>query len=319
MPILDVLHEYMGGEHYGSYLAVRCPFHGDNHPSMLVYEDKYSCKACGAFGYTQSLLKKVQGGSLSQFYSFGIEEPDTSLPNPFRGWLRRNSLSNVLKGAWEFANSNPHMLTYLTKDRGIPASTCRTLGIGTRDEFFTFPVTNPQKKIVGAFVRSGPGLPSSRYFVPKDQDPNLLYAPSWKRVDQSQVVFLTYGPIDAITLYQLGFAAISTLSGKNLDVRVLDDIRKRIVIIPDFIEDREASRMAAKLGWRGSVCNFPYPDGTKDLNECYKLRPSLIAETLQEHYGDQLEGHFGDRLWSGIAEPAVRNSGATGHAVSPVQ
>lgn len=307
MPILDTLHEYMGGEHYGNYLAVCCPFHGDSHPSMLVYEDKYSCKACGAYGDTEKLLKRFQGGSLTQFYSFGIGDEKESLPNPFRVWLRSDtsSLAKVLKGAWDYANNNGHAVTYITKERGIHPKTRRALGIGVRDGFYTFPVVDSSKQIVGAFVRSGPELPASRYFVPKDQDPNLLYVPSWKALERSRVVFLTFGPIDAITLHQLGFASISTLSGKNLDTSALDDIRKKIVILPDYLEDREASRMAAKLGWRGEVFDFPYPDGTKDLNEVYRDQPSLIAETLQERYGDQLEGRIGSCQWSNLTAAII--------------
>ena len=182
MPILDTLHEYMGGEHYGHYLAVRCPFHGDQHPSMMVYEDTYSCKACGAHGYTENLLRKVQGGSFTQFYSALAEVGDPSLPNPFRTWLQAATLPKVLKGAWEFANNNPHTLGYLHLTRGIPERVRHALGIGLRDDFYTFPVLDAQRKVCGAFVRSGPNLPTSRYFVPKGQDPNLLYVPDWRRV-----------------------------------------------------------------------------------------------------------------------------------------
>ena len=271
MPILDTLHEVMGGQHYGNYLAVCCPFHGDSHPSLMVYEDSYSCKACGAHGKTEYLLKKVQGGSFTQFYSAYADETP-SLGNPFRAWTRRQPINQVLYGAWEYANANPLSCRYL-QERGIPPSHRRRLGIGFRDGFYTFPVINPQKKVVGAFVRSGPELHASRYFVPKGQDPNLVYCPDWGAIERAHVVYLTYGPIDAISLYLLGFASMSTLSGKNLDVSVLDDIRKRIVIIPDYIEDREAARMAARLGWRGDVLDFPYPYGTKDLNEVYRTDP----------------------------------------------
>lgn len=313
--LLDQISEIMGGEHYGTYLAVRCPFHGDSHPSMMVYEDWYRCKACDANGPTKKLYNHIKGGVS---YSYGHEE-EQYYPNPFGGWLRRESLNATLHRAWTNANLNPGLLGYLTK-RGISGADRRKLGIGVLAEYFTFPVFNQNNKICGAFVRSNGTIPSSRYFVPKDQDPNLLYVPSWKRIQESRVIFLTFGPIDAISLHLLGFASISTLSGKTIDTSALDDIRKRIIFIPDYGEDKEAMRLAARLGWRGGVCHFPYPDQTKDMNDVYLCNPSLVVATLQEYmtYGDKLEGRKRDRDGVDPQERTLGERSQAGYSLSPV-
>lgn len=285
--LLDEIYETTGGNHYGTYLAINCPYHGDHSPSMMVYEDWFRCLSCGKNGPTQVLLRKVKGGAVH--FSYGHEE-EQHFPNPFGFWLKRETLGGVMRRGWTNANLNPGYLVYLREKRGIPDQHRKKLGIGVIGEYFTFPVLDQLNKVVGAFVRSNGQTPSSRYFVPKGQNPNLLYVPSWKRVQESRVVFLTFGPIDAISLHLLGFASLSTLSGKTLDTSALDDLRKRIIFIPDYGEDREAYQLAAKLGWRGGVCDFPYPDGTKDMNEVFRLNPELIVATLQEYLDHGIRG-----------------------------
>lgn len=313
MSILDDLHDVMGGNYYGNYLAVCCPFHGDSHPSMMVYEDYYSCKSCGAHGRTENLLRKFNSGSISRIYAV-VDAP--VVYNPFHSWMKSRSLSSVLHGAWEFANLNPQSCQYLV-NRGITHKIRRKLGIGYRDGFYTFPVIGSENSISGAFVRTSPELAASRYYVPKGQDPNLLYSPSWKSIEKSPIIFLTFGAIDAITIHMLGFASMSTLSGKTLDVSALEDIRKHVVFIPDLMEDREANKIASRLGWRGSVLEFPYPNQTKDLNEVYKIDPELIREVLQSHY-DNLERSIRNCIGIDLASGIIGTSRQTGSILSSI-
>lgn len=311
--LLNEIHEVAGGENYGTYLSICCPYHGDSHPSMMVYEDWFRCAACGVNGPTPRLLTKIKSGGVN--FSYGHED-DLHISNPFRSWLKTESLSSLLYRSWMNANLNPGQTTYLSKQRGFSDRIRRKLGIGVLGNFFTFPVTNQNKEVAGAFVRSDNTLPS-RYFVPKDQDPNLVYVPSWKLLVESSVVFLTFGPLDAISLMTLGFASMSTLSGKTLNVTALDDIRKRIVFIPDYGEDREAYKLASKLGWRGEVCLFPYPDGTKDINEVYRSAPDLIAAKLSEYTkdGNQLARCKRNCDRSDPEPRTIRECGETGHYV----
>lgn len=277
--LLDEIQEVLGGQSYGHYLAVCCPFHGDHSPSMMVYPDTYSCKSCGAFGRTENLLSRLNKSGFEPSYNFQQVEP---VFNPFHRWLKTESLPKVLRRAWVNADLNPNQMDYLISVRGIPGHECRRLGIGVLGEFFTFPVLNDKRQVVGGFARSNLGV-GTRYFVPKDQNPNLIYSPDWERVYDSRVVFMTFGAIDSISVHLLGFACMSTLSGKNLDVTALDFLRKRIVLIPDHGEEIEANRMAAKLDWRGAVCHFPYPYGTKDMNNVYRYNPELIKNTLESY------------------------------------
>jgi hypothetical protein len=258
----------------------------------MVYEDTYTCKSCGAFGKTSQLLSRLNKSGFSP--SYGYQEEQT-LYNPFHRWLKKETLSQVLKRARNNAKFNPIQLDYIINTRKITPKECSRLGIGVLGDFFTFPVVDPNNTLVGGVVRAREGL-GSRYFVPHGQNPNLLYSPGWKRVEEASTVFLTFGGFDAISLYQLGFASISTVLGKNLDFTALNPVRKRIVIIPDHGEEVEANKLAAKLDWRGVVCYFPYPHGTKDMNDVYRIDPALITTTLKEFVHDNVAINIGNSM-----------------------
>ena len=78
----------------------------------------------------------------------------------------------------------------------------------------------------------------------------------------------------------LGYSSISTTTGKRIDPEALDDYRTKITIIPDYGEEVEAYELAGKLGWRGGVIEFPYPDGCKDMNDVYRKDKQLIIDVL---------------------------------------
>jgi hypothetical protein len=86
-------------------------------------------------------------------------------------------------------------------------------------------------------------------------------------VNDSDEVYLTFGTIDALSIYQLGKPAISTTSGKRVHPQWFDKIRKRIKVFPDFGEEQEAKKLVSGLGWRGEVVKYQYPFGMKDPND----------------------------------------------------
>jgi len=270
MSMLDDLQELLEAKHYGNYLAARCIFHDDSHASLMIYEDYYRCLACDKQGYTSGLLRQLKTGH-TRVLSYSSDDDQGYVPNPFTRWLRHNTLSSVLKDAWETLNKFPAMGRYITEERQIDDQTRRRCGIGYREDFYTFPVISRTNKLIGAFARSRSG--KSRYFIPRNQNPNVVYSPIWSDCKRT---YLTFGGIDAISLCMLGFSSISTTTGKRIDPEALDDYRTKIVIIPDYGEEIEAYELAGKLGWRGKVVCPPYPEGTKDCNEWFvKDRQSM--------------------------------------------
>jgi hypothetical protein len=261
--ILDALSEKLEGKNYGHYLAVLCIFHSDSRPSLMIYEDYYNCLSCGAHGTTKSLYKQVCSNTMLL-----LQPKKQDYSNPWTRWTRNDTLGHVLKTSWQTMCSQPSLGNYLT-NRKIDPATQRRLGIGYRDDWFTIPIRDEHRKIVGAVARANgeTNTSKSRYVVPHEQNTELLYAPDWKKVLDQPIIYLVFGILDAISLDILGHAALSTTGGKHLNPEALNSLRKRIVIIPDFGEEPEAQYLAKELGWRGNVMKVDYPDNLKDVND----------------------------------------------------
>ena len=249
-----------------------CPFHSDSRPSLMVREDYYHCQACGAHGTTKSLIEKLSG-------HVAAPAPD-KFYNPFTIWLKNESLGNVLHGAWETLKNRPSI--YL-RNRGIPDEWQIKLGIGIRDNWITFPIRSSDQKIIGAVARAGENnTASSKYIVPRGQDPDMIYVPDWKQFNASDIIYATFGIIDAISLVICGAGAFSTTNGKRLnDVSALNKVRKRIIFLPDKGEESNAKEIAARLGWRGAVAKINYPDDCKDISDVFQKYPEKIREIIK--------------------------------------
>jgi len=214
------------------YVVARCPFHDDRRPSFFVYPDTYHCKSCDAFGKTSDLIIKLSGVPVSS-------KQAPNFDNPFTRWSKSRDLAETLKIAWKNGPS-----VYL-RERGIDDQTQKKLGLGLLEDWLTFPIRNREGKIRGAIARAGEGNQSpSKYVIPARQDQHLLYVPSWKRLARKKIIYLTFGIIDAVSLYCMGAASISTTCGMQMNTNYLDTIRKRIIFIPDKGEESAANGLA---------------------------------------------------------------------------
>jgi hypothetical protein len=271
----EEIKEVLDCKDYGHYLAAICCFHDDTKPSLFIYEDTYKCVACGAFGRTENLLHRTDKTRVK------YKDHDTPFVNPFSRWLRNKTLSEVCRSAWETINSHPSIAGYIY-NRGVEENFRRSIGIGYKDDWYTIPMFSYQHKLVGCVARANPETQTgSKYTQPHGQSPNLLYAPNWRLYDRADVVYVTYGPIDAITLAINNKMAFSSISGKLTNPIGFSEIRKRIVIIPDLGEEKEANILASRLRW-ASVARIDWPPQTKDLNDIWMLDQNLFREVLSE-------------------------------------
>ena len=275
---LDEIYQYLDkATRYGRYITSLCPFHDENRPSFFIYPDSYFCKSCGAKGKTKNLLddlKKNQG-------TF-IAKPQIDFHSPWSRWSKQyGDLPEIIKIAHRNLVDN-NKTSYLSK-RGIDVATTRKLKLGWLDDWITFPIYDPEGEIVGATTRAGDTNRSqAKYCNYPGQSPDLLYVPDWSMVEYKDKVFLVYGIIDAISIYQLGYASLSTTTGKRTDPECLVHIRKRILIIPDHGEEIEASLLSAKLGWRGKAMKVDWPENTKDCNDLYLQHKDLLVSLLEK-------------------------------------
>lgn len=274
MSTLDLVAEKLeGAKNYGKYIASLCPFHNDKRPSFFVYEDTYRCLACGAHGSTASLIHKLSNVP-DKVRIFN--EPQSR--NPFTGWIAKWGLHGCVDIGYRNLEKNP---SHYLQSRGIDIECQNSLRIGILDGFLIFPIFNHWQELVGAVARVGENNTStSKYYLPKNQDSKLLYVPSWERIKEHEEVFVTFGIIDAISLYCMGYASASTTTGQSVSVEAFERIRKRIIFIPDKLEEESALKIAAKLSWRGDVITLPYPLHTKDVNDIFRIDRNWIDEHM---------------------------------------
>lgn len=270
--MLDLILEKLDGAvRYERYIASLCPFHRDSRPSFFVYPDTYYCASCKAFGKTSTLLSKLS--NLPERYVYHEYKPSE---NPFTRWNKNWGLSDIHRIA---SRNIKQQASHYLRERGISWKEQRKLELGLLDGFVYFPITNKWGELIGAVARVGENnTAQSKYYIPKGQNSNLLYVPSWKNIANQDVVYVTFGIVDAITLYILGKASASTTTGQKISPDAFDSIRKRIVFLPDQGEEVSACRLIKHLDWRGSSKSLSYPPGTKDISEWYILdREGLLS------------------------------------------
>ena len=269
--ILDEVHEKFGGHLYGRYVAIRCPFHDDSSPSLLVYENGYRCEACGARGSSKKLLNLNN----TMLPAPALEEP-VFFQNPFTKWSYKYDLKTTLKLAWERNIENP---SYYLEKRGIPPKWQLRFGIGMLDDWLTLPIYDRDGKIVGATARAGEDNNSpAKYTNPKGQDPNLLYIPRWDILVTK--LYLTFGILDAVTLAMLNIPAASTTTGKRLNPSSLDWFRGEIFVVPDNGEELDGYKLVSKLGLRAKL-HVPDYTEDKDINGLWQKRKIPVKDWIR--------------------------------------
>ena len=272
--ILDQIYSIdSNADRYDRYLFTVCPFHTSYpiRPSLQIYPDWFRCLSCDRQGRPEQYLAHIQS------YSFIPKKVEHKpFQNPFRDWLKGDSLSNVLRLAHRNIQSNPSLMSYLRK-RGLSEQTVKETHIGYLGGFYLIPIVNESGYPISAFARAGESIKKARYFVPDGSDPNLLYAPSWSRIKESREVYLTYGSFDTLALHELGYAAMSTTSGQKISPRAFDKIRKNIKIWPDAGEIPAAMKLASQLGWRADVHRYRFPEGTKDVSDLHVTNQLINA------------------------------------------
>jgi hypothetical protein len=279
---LDEIYQYLDQpQRYERYIVALCPFHNDTRPSFFIYPDRYYCRSCNVNGLTKSLLY-----DLKKKQQLFIPRKQKVFRSPWSEWESRyNDLENILI----LAHKNlidKNKTAYLYK-RGIELDTIKTLQLGWLDDWITFPIWNAKGEIIGATARVGETNKSSaKYCNYPGMNPNILYVPDWEMIECHTTIYLVFGILDTVSLYQLGYSSLSTTTGKRVDPSAFDEFRKKIVIIPDENEEKDAIWLSSKLGWRGSVMKMIYPEGTKDCNDLLNKRKGYLLAMLENRYGN---------------------------------
>jgi len=278
----EIVQQFEYVRDHGHYVSTLCPYHNDREPSLLIFGDgRFVCLACGERGNLTKLQKQLNGWTA----------PDVI--------VKSSGCSSVLPSDIDDLLSVVYSANRMLKELDDPlANYIRRRGIYNRivpqklgyyKGWYTIPIFDRKKVLQGVIARASDAIQEStgrRYDIPKGQEA-LVYVPDWKLVDDSDYIIVVYGMIDALSLCELGFASCTPTSGKDsMKPDMLDDFRKRIIVIPDKGEENTARKLVSGLGWRGKELLLEYPDECKDPND---LLSKGYGQWLSEQIRKEIE------------------------------
>ena len=255
------------GREQGPYLHMACPFHGDDKPSLLAFEDGwFRCQSdeCNQTGQLDKLYTRLVAPDM---VVYGTGERTKSWPPRLPHVEDRRGTERLIWDAHDVLMRNDGFRWYL-KLRGV-ADRVETAKLGWYEGWITVPILSKDQEVHGLYLRATrltERLTGLRFTQPTSQKP-MLYCPDWALLKKkTSSVFVVFGMMDALGLSSLRFPVVTTTGGsKSFNPEWLEMVRKKIVIIPDATGDSEAARrLSAGLGWRGEIVELPYDDDIQD-------------------------------------------------------
>ena len=305
------LRQYMvleGQTTHGRYNSGVCPFHEDNSPSCMVFQDGWNCMA--------SSCKKKSGTIIDwmAFKKFGTLTPtkqqilqvarelDKGEPVKERTYLRnkrvrvkkrkRRELKVAKPGneisyeAWQsYYNLRcPESYEYLS-NRGFNRYVADWYGFGWTGTSIVIPVWDGEpkySKVAGLRFRNLYGEP--RYYGLKDLNPPMMFN-SWVYrlalkygVEKMPKLFVFLGEFDALLATVTGIPAVSPTNGSRaFHKEWLEGFQGTVVFVSDIGEEDDALKSAAEFGIKGEVLHLPIG---KDFGKDYTEQVLKLEEGL---------------------------------------
>jgi len=259
----DIIAELDYFQDHGRYVMTQCCFHDDNSPSLAIFRDGgFQCFACGAKGKFGKLMKQLSGWTAPAVVeSKGGHR--SVLPSDI------DSLEGVVRDAHRSLISMMDPLANYLKKRGMYGRIVPQK-LGYYREWYTIPVYGERHEFLGAVARASRRVQDatgSRYDVPIGQPP-LVYVPDWNLVRNGSFLVVAFGMFDALSMVELGIPACTPTNGQlSIRAEMLEDFRRKIIVVPDRGEEEQARKLERDLGWRGRALILDYPEGCKDPND----------------------------------------------------
>jgi DNA primase len=313
----------------GSHLIGRCPFHQDEHPSLVVYPESHSfyCFGCHAGGDVIDFVRKADGLSFKEALerlSDGVQATPVDLDLPGRLSLDDRMVLTAACGVYhETLMRSQRVLNYL-EQRGIGLPVIRRCRIGYSDGRFLQSYLKRRRLGVrratqmGLLWRDGGETMADRIVIPElrgaeciwmvgrvlDEERHPKYRGlslpkpilGYEHVRGRPRVFVTEGAFDYLSGVGWGLA-ICALLGTQVRAERLAFLQRsrRVLIVFDNDEPgrQAAADLAGRLGTRARV--VPIPEGMKDLNDLGR-RPdgrAIFFQLVKEAERGALEAHVG--------------------------
>ncbi len=311
----------------GSHLTGRCPFHPDEHPSLVVYPETRSfyCFGCGATGDVIDFIRKADGLSFKEALerlNDGSQpvRPDRNLPE--RLSLDDRMILTAACGVYhETLMRSPQVLNYL-EERGIGVPVARRCRVGYSDGR-SLQTYLKRRRLglrratqMGLLWRDGGETMAGRIVIPELRGAECIWMAGrvldeerqpkyrglslpkpilgYERVRGRPRVFVTEGAFDYLTGVSWGLA-ICGLLGTQVRAERLAFLQRsrRVLIVFDNDEPgrQAAADLSSRLGARARVVRLP--EAVKDLNDLGR-RPdgrAMFFQLVKEAERGALEAH----------------------------
>jgi DNA primase len=252
-------------------VSVCCPFHGDSHPSLLVYPDGFRCLACGRAGGAFDLYRALHGctddearealrnlqsaGTLPERQAVGALLPPAKLGER----LHRNLTDAAMR--------------YYLYERGLFPETVAEYQLGwgalypDGPEGYTIPVYR-DGRLRQVKLRL-PDAEKNKYRSLAGCGTHLFLGDDVAWRDE---VIIVEGEFDAIALRQYGFTACSSTGGvATFPERWLagELVGSRLYVCPDNDERGLAGARRLRGLTRGRIGVIRLPEGVKDATDFF--------------------------------------------------
>lgn len=179
---------------------------------------------------------------------------------------------------------------YLMNERKLNLKTLQDFNIAVSNERIVFPYIRNDEVIFVKYLSLNRVNGKKQMSVEANCQPCLF---GWQTVDTSKPLVICEGEIDAMTLYQYGFSAVSVPLGAGIGAKhkwiefEFDRLEmfKEIYLCMDNDEEgqKAADYLASRLGhYRCRIVKLP----CKDANEC--LMSGLTAEEVMHYFKNSL-------------------------------
>jgi len=280
------------------YLSSWCPFHEDDlTPSLLVYpidreapgehDGYWRCLAgCGS-GSIVSVIRKIRlGGEVRTRKGLpsGLKYDKPYLPEDLDALaVKADTAHAILR---KFSDLGWYLEQRGLRDRIEPCE------LGYLDGWISIPVYDSVGDLETVVLRSTPPVQEAtglRFHSP--QLPPKLYAPNWVSVLRSDVVYIVFGMLDALSLDEIGKAVVCATHG-NVSLNPVwfagSKMRqKKYILLSDepqheWEEVREKYKAMWQLGLDVHMGQLPYREGIKDPNDILRVDgPSGLHRALE--------------------------------------
>lgn len=254
----------------GDEWSCLCPWHEDRSPSLRVNIDKgvYFCHGCGAKG---KLAKLMDGRAVY------TADDLTRLADKLNGMAAPPVVEELREypERWITQFNHDKGDDYWYGERSLDNDVQHTWGLGydARTDSATIALRDHEGRLLGVVRRRLDPAAKPKYLYPKGFKASENLFGSWAVPYGADLCF-TEGPVDALTLWQLGFPAVA-LYGAHMSEqqhRIVTQLAPRRVLM--FFDDDPAGHACSKQVAETLGGIYPmaavkhYPGGVKDANGC---------------------------------------------------